>query len=110
MAAILEQRYCIKNPDFMNSIITVVTLEAFHATKTREDLQVHSNIKVMLTAFFNSHSVVHHEYTQQGQTKSTTRIHIVTEPKFPLERSVFLLQVHLMTTIAAPVFDKHNSS
>ena len=30
--------------------------------------QVHSNVKVTLTAFFDSRDMVHHEYTPQGQT------------------------------------------
>ena len=41
--------------------------------------QVRSNVKVMLTAFFDSRGVVHHEYAPQGQsTKSTTGMSSVT--------------------------------
>ncbi|XP_072142113.1 protein GVQW3-like [Dermacentor andersoni] len=73
-----------RDPDFMNTIITGDESWVYgydpetksqssqwkHSTspKPRKARQVRSNVKVMLTAFFDSRSVVHHEYAPQGQT------------------------------------------
>ena len=75
----MEQCYCIKfcqklgdcQVETIRKIQTdfpVATMEAFHGTKTREARQVHSNVKVMLTAFVYFRGVIHHEYAPQGQT------------------------------------------
>ncbi|XP_068201628.1 histone-lysine N-methyltransferase SETMAR-like [Palaemon carinicauda] len=73
-----------RDPSFMNTIITGDKSWVYgydpetksqssqwkHSTSPRpkKACQVHSYVKVMLTVFFNSHGVVHHEYAPQGQT------------------------------------------
>ncbi|XP_077514203.1 histone-lysine N-methyltransferase SETMAR-like [Amblyomma americanum] len=69
--------------DFMNTIITDESLVYRYDPETKSQSshwkqstsprpkkarQVGSNVKVMLTAFFDSCGVVHHEYAPQGQT------------------------------------------
>ena len=36
--------------------------------RSKNARQVCSNVKVMLTCFFDSHGIVHHKYTPKGQT------------------------------------------
>ncbi|XP_013788617.2 uncharacterized protein LOC106472507 [Limulus polyphemus] len=72
------------DPHFMNTIITGDESWVYgydpetksqssqwkHSTSPRpkKARQVRSNVKVMLTVFFDSRGVVHHEYAPQGQT------------------------------------------
>jgi histone-lysine N-methyltransferase SETMAR len=72
------------DPDFLNTIITGDESWVYgydpetksqssqwkHSSSPRpkKARQVRSNVKVMLTAFFDSRGVVHHEYAPQGQT------------------------------------------
>ncbi|XP_037509168.2 protein GVQW3-like [Rhipicephalus sanguineus] len=72
------------DPNFMNTIITGDESWVYgydpetksqpsqwkHSTSPRPKKvrQVRSNVKVMLSAFFDSRGVVHHEYAPQGQT------------------------------------------
>ncbi|XP_049267279.1 protein GVQW3-like [Rhipicephalus sanguineus] len=72
------------DPNFMNTIITVDESWVYghdqetrsqssrwkHSTSPRpkKARQVRSNVKLMLSAFFDSRGVVHHEYAPQGQT------------------------------------------
>src|SRR5215469_6723562 len=74
----------ISDPDFLNTIITGDESWVYgydpetksqssqwkHSSSPRpkKARQVRSNVKVMLTAFFDSRGVVHHEYAPQGQT------------------------------------------
>ncbi|UYV77455.1 hypothetical protein LAZ67_15001060 [Cordylochernes scorpioides] len=51
----------------------VLTVEAFHVTKIKEGHHFHSNVKVMLTAFFDSRGVVHYDYSLT--TGSITKEH-----------------------------------
>ncbi|XP_070395471.1 histone-lysine N-methyltransferase SETMAR-like [Dermacentor albipictus] len=71
------------DPDLMNTIITWVygydpetesqLSQWTHSTSPRpkKARQVCSNVKVMLSAFFDSRGVVHHEFAPQGQTITT---------------------------------------
>ena len=45
-------------------------MEAFGITKAKKAQQVRSKVKLMLTCFFDSHGIVHHEYAPEGQTIS----------------------------------------
>ena len=47
--------------------------------RSKKARQVRSNVKVLLTVFFNSSGVLHHEYAPQGQTvtKESTREYFV---------------------------------
>ncbi|XP_022239456.1 histone-lysine N-methyltransferase SETMAR-like [Limulus polyphemus] len=72
------------DPDFMNTIITgdescvygydpetkSQSSQWKHSTSPRpkKARQVRSNVNMMLTVFFDSRGVVHHEYAPQGQT------------------------------------------
>ena len=72
------------DPDFLNTIITGDESWVYwydpetksqssqwkHSSSPRpkKARQVRSNVKVMLTAFFDSRGVVHHKYAPQGQT------------------------------------------
>ncbi|XP_065299998.1 histone-lysine N-methyltransferase SETMAR-like [Dermacentor albipictus] len=72
------------DPDFMNTIITgdVAWVNGYNLEtksqssqwkhsmlrKPKKAHQVCSNVKVMLTAFFDSRGVVHHKYAPRGQT------------------------------------------
>ncbi|XP_049522073.1 protein GVQW3-like [Dermacentor silvarum] len=72
------------DPDFMNTIITGDESWVYRydpetksqsskwkhspSPRPKKARQVRSNVKVMLTAFFDSRGVVHHEYAPQGQT------------------------------------------
>jgi len=72
------------NPDFLNTVITgdeswiygydpetkVQSSQWKHLTSPRpkKARQVRSQVKVMLTVFFDSSGVVHHEYAPHGQT------------------------------------------
>ncbi|XP_077496550.1 histone-lysine N-methyltransferase SETMAR-like [Amblyomma americanum] len=76
------------DPDFMNTIITGDESWVFgydpetksqssqwkHSTSPRpkKTRQVRSNVKVMLSAFFDSRGVVHHEYAPRSQSLKTT--------------------------------------
>ncbi|XP_049273386.1 protein GVQW3-like [Rhipicephalus sanguineus] len=72
------------DPNFMNTIITgdeswvheydpETKSQSSHwkhssSPRPKKTREVRSNIKVMLSAFFDSRGVVHHEYAPQGQT------------------------------------------
>ena len=45
----------------------VATVETFIIPEAKKARQVRSNVKVILTVFFDSRGVVHHEYAPQGQ-------------------------------------------
>jgi len=75
--------YANSDPEFLNIVITgdeswvygynpetkAQASQWQHSTSLRpkKARQVRSNIKVMLTVFFDSHGVVHHQYAPQGQ-------------------------------------------
>ena len=43
-------------------------MEAFRLAKTEKARQVRSNVKVMLTVFFDFNGIMHHEFLPRGQT------------------------------------------
>ena len=75
--------YANSDPEFLNIVITgdeswtygynletkAQSSQWQHSTSPRpkKARQVQSNVKVMLTVFFDSCGVVHHEYAPQGQ-------------------------------------------
>jgi histone-lysine N-methyltransferase SETMAR len=82
--------YANSDPEFLNIVITgdescvygydpetkAQSSQSKHSTSPRpkKARQVRRNVKVMLTVFFDSRGVVHHEYAPQGKTliKNTT--------------------------------------
>ena len=80
-----DMLYCANNDlEFMKTIITGDEAWVYgynpetkfqssqrkhpESPRSKKARQVCSNVKVMLTCFFDSHSIVHHEYAPEGQT------------------------------------------
>ena len=66
----------LNNSSFVSTKMKFFTLFQFltrlltSSPRPKKALQVRSNVKVMLTAFFDSRGVVNHEYAPQGQTSN----------------------------------------
>ena len=59
--------------------VSIFTIEASKSPKPKKARQVCSNVKVMLTCFFDSHGIVHHECAPKGQTINKEVLHCLCD-------------------------------